>query len=371
MTLRQSFLLLSGLLLVGADLQAQTSVPNPFARRTPAEMRVFMSTRWMFGVDVRFDNIGTVEFQEGQTSSATGERIQFSDGFIEVDPVGSEVTSNFRFAYDNATVGQDGYVDSFSLTRYAAESRGEFIEDEADVGAGVEVGFQYLTTTFFNERVRFGVIGGLGINKIDTSQNSAVESDFFRQVATVTLENSQITPEDGGFYVGGPDGPVIDLSNGLVFDPGAIEQVQQELPGQGVVAVPGLVEGLFEVDGLSTGLRLGATAEARLFNNVLLEVGGGISAVYLYSDLTISQTLTNTILADDIQIQANQTDTEWFIGPYAEARLSYQFNRATRFFIGAQYMSAEESLRQDIGGVESRVVLNQPFWAEIGINIRF
>ena len=368
----QKFTLLAvGLSLLGNDLLAQTAIENPFVRRTPAEMRVFMSTRWMFGVDVRFDNVGTVAFEEGIASTVTAERIQFSDGFIEVDPMGSDVTSNFSFNYDNAQVGPDGFVDSFYLTRYAAESRGEFLEEEADIGSGIEVGFQYLTTTFLNERVRFGVIGGLGINKIDTSQNSTVESDFFRQVASVTLENSQITPVDGGFYVGGVDGPAIDLSNGLVFDPGSLEQVQQELPGQGVVPVPGLVEGLFEVDGLSTGLRLGGTAEFRLFNNLLLEAGGGISAVYLYSDLNISQTLTNTILADDIRVQGDTTDTEWFIGPYVEARLSYQFNRSTRFYIGAQYLSSEESLTQEINGVESRVILNQPFFAEFGINIRF
>jgi hypothetical protein len=373
-----ALLALAGLIPATTGLHAQTAqtrtrsdLPREFQGSSPGQFRGFVSTRAMFNVGVRFDNIGTVDFQEGEIASPTGVAFNFDDGYIVVDPVGSEVTSNFSFEYDNSTVNDDGYVDSFTLSRYSSEASGQFLDEEVDGGYGVEIGAQLLSGAMFNNRVRFGLIGGLGLNSIKSNFETTTQGVLYRQFALVNLEDSRLTPQDSGSYVGTNDGPVVDLNTGLVFDPNAKEQVSQELPDGTIVPVNGEVNGIFDVNGISTSLRLGANTTIRVWRGLTLEAGAGYGAMYVNSDLDIDQRLTNTILNRDITNSGTVTTTDWFHGPYAEANLIYEFNRMTRFFVGAQWTLLDSELRQEIAGVESAIILENPFYAQFGINIRW
>ncbi len=370
-----SFLALSLLLGSAPFLTAQTggraSLPKEFQGAPPSQWRGFVSTRAMFNIGVRFDNIGTVDFQEGEITSPTGQIFNFDDGYISVDPIGSEVTSNFGFEYDNSTTNADGFVDSFTLSRYSSEAAGEFLDEEVDGSYGVEIGGQYLTGAFFNDRMRLALVGGLGINNISSNYTTTTKGDLFRQFAVVNLDNSRISPVEGGTYTGTVDGPVIDLNNGLVFDPDAKELVTQELPDGTIVPVEGNVDGNFDVSGLSTSLRLGGNINYRIWRGLTLDIGGGYTAFYVYSQFDIDQRLTNTILNRDITNSDSVTNTDWFHGPYAEANLIYEFNRVTRFFVGAQWVSMNSQLSQEVAGVESVILLENPFYAQFGINIRW
>ena len=331
-------------------------------------LRFFMSSRYMTGVDIRFGNLGEMDFQvvEDRGDSVL---YQFDDGFIGVDPVGSSVSSDFGFEFDKATTDASGYVNSFTLTGYSSESTGQSAEVDLESNMGVEMGMQYFVVNRRN--FRLGVVGSFGINDINADSNQLVQGDLYRQMATVLLENSQIVPVPGAAYSrSGGSGPVVNLNNGFAYDPNSRERVTQNVVGEGEIGVPSEVQGTYNLDGISTGLRAGLVTEFNL-GRFWVQAGAGYSAVYTYSEFSSRQRLVNSNLGLQLDQENSIDGSEWFFGPYGEIRAGFRISPSSRIYIGAMYIQMEETFGQRVGGVTNQLALENPLLIEFGVNIDF
>lgn len=335
---------------------------------TGKNLRFFMSSRWMNGVDIEFADLGQVN---PQIIDDRGDLISygFNDGFLTIDPAGSEVTSDFGFNYDNANTNANGYVDSFTLTGYSSDSAGAFVEPDPETRLGVEMGMQYFIINRRN--FKLGVVGSVGINDLNADTTQTVQGELYQQMATVLIENSQIVPVPGEAYTSsGGSGPVVNIDNGLNFDPGSRQRVTQEVAGLGEVGVPSQVQGRYNLDGITTGLRAGLVSEFTL-GRFWVQAGAGYSAVYTYSDFSVNQSITNSNLFSPVSMEADIQDSEWFYGPYGEIRAGFRINPNSRIYIGAMYINMNETFSQSVGGVGNRIGLDNPILFEIGVNIDF
>ncbi len=331
-------------------------------------LRFFMAARYLTGVDVRFGNLGEMDFEVVQDR---GDSVlyQFDDGFIGVDPIGSSVSSDFGFEFDKATTDINGYVNSFTLTGYSSESAGQSADLDLKSNTGMEMGLQYFAID--NRNFRLGVVGSFGINDINADTSRQVQGDLYRQMATVLLENSQILPVPGEAYSrSGGSGPVVNLNNGFAFDPNSRERVTQDVAGQGEIGVPSEVQGTYNLDGISTGLRAGLVSEFH-FGRFWFQAGAGYSAVYTYSEFSSRQRLVNSNLGLQLDQQNSIDSSEWFFGPYGEIQAGFRISPSSRVYIGAMFIQMEETFGQQVGGVTNQLALENPVLIEFGVNIDF
>lgn len=378
MIYRNSIYLLLFVFLASSLVHAQTNRQRRTAERiasqliydqnTGKNLRFFMSSRWMNGVDIEFANLGQVN---PQIVDDRGDSFgyQFDDGFITIDPTGSEVTSDFGFNYDNSTTNPDGFVDSFSLTGYSSDSAGASTELDPESRLGIEMGLQYFVINRRN--FKLGVVGSFGINDLNADTTQTVEGELYQQMATVLIENSQIVPVPGEAYTrSGGSGPVINVNNGILFDPDTRQRVTQEVAGLGEVGVPSQVQGRYNLDGITTGLRAGLVTEFTL-GRFWVQAGAGYSAVYTYSDFSVNQSIANANFFSTVDMEADIQDSEWFYGPYGEIRAGFRINPSSRIYFGAMYINMDETFSQSAGGVGNRIGLENPILFEIGVNIDF
>lgn len=331
-------------------------------------LRFFMTTRWTTGIDFNVSNMGQIDFSSSTEVGANSISYQFDDGFISIDPLGSDVTSNFAFQYDNATVNNDGFVDSFTLTRYASESTGVAEDFGGGFDFGVEMGLQYFLINRRN--FKLGLVGSVGINELNVDSSRSVTGDLYQQMATVLVNNALITPIPGEAFTSGDRGPVIDLNNDLTFDPNGRQRVQQNVAGEGLQGVPSVVNGSYTINGVATGLRFGGITEWNS-GRFWLQAGAGISSIYSYSRFNVRQSLQNAQLFRAVDMQGFSEQSNWAIGPYAELRGGFRINRHARVFIGGIYMNLDETFIQTVGGVSSAIRMDSPLVIEFGVNIDF
>lgn len=331
-------------------------------------LRFFMTTRWTSGIDYQISNMGQVNFQAFDDRGPNSLTFRFDDGFITIDPVGSDLSSSFGFQYDNATVNADGFVDSFTLTRYASESTGLSEDFGQSMDFGVEMGLQYFLINRRN--FKLGVVGSVGVNEVNVDSSQTVQGDLYRQMATVLMPNSLITPIPGEAFTSRDRGPVIDLPNQLIFDPDSRQRVQQNIPGEGVRGVPSIVNGSYSINGVTTGFRLGGITEWNT-GRFWLQAGAGLASVYTYSNFRVRQAISNPQLFQTVDMLGSSQQSNWGYGPYAEIRGGFRINRHARIFIGGIFMNVDETFSQTVDGVTSSIRMESPVVFEFGVNIDF
>jgi len=332
------------------------------------KLRFYMTSQFMSGVDFEFGNLGAVDFDTETVQGTDGIIHRFDDGFIQVDPAGSEVTSTFGFDFDNTTIDNEGFVETATLTRFSSESTGASESFSDSNNFGVEMGMQYFAYEKPNFRV--GLAGAFGVNDIEATSSGSVEGNLFKQTATLLLQNAQIAAIPDQNFTGGNAGPAIDLNNDLIFDPGSREPVRQNVAGEGVVNVPSQVNGSYRLEGITTGLRVGAITEFN-YKKLWFQAGVGYSSIYTYSEFSVRQTLENPQLSRNIEMSGANEENRWFHGPYAEVRGGFQISPNTRIFIGGIFINLSNTFDQNVDGVTSQIKLDNPMIIEIGFNFDF
>lgn len=368
--LRLLLLLACASLGAAGSLHAQGFNTRAFYNYNSTPLRYFFDLTWTSGLEVKFSNLGTQDFVQNLEEDPTLPTYLFDDGYINVNPPGSTLTSDFGFEYENAQTGPSGYVESFNLTRFGAESRGATATATPEVPMGIGTGIQWLGFKW-GERARFGFAGGFSLQNLKSEHTGTFEADFFQQTAVVRLTGSQISPQTTGRYVGSSSGPAIDLVNGFDFDPSVREPVTQVVPGQGTVDLPAEVTGTYKTQGIAMPLRAGVLAESYLTSYLWVQFGGGYSATMVFNEFSMNQVISNSTLSRPVEVTGKTEDTEWFMAPYVEFRAALMINQRARLYFGAVYRLLEDSFDQNVFGVVSSVEFNNPLTIEFGINLNW
>ncbi len=295
--------------------------------------QIFFGTKTLLGVDVTFSNLGSMPYVEGVDSSFT---YVFNDGYIDVPNADADFTTRFQFDYSNATENADGYVDSFSLTRYRSGGIGESYTKNMDYSTGWELGSHYDMWKLSN-RVTMGFTVAGGFTPLQASYHSTeIKGELYRQTVNVPLSGPPVDYIENGFYVGGGfSGPYVLLDD-LNFDQSIEERVSQILADQSIVLVDALIDGNYQLLGGIGSVRTGTYLDIYLTERLILHLGVGVIASYLSYDFTVDQSLLTTTLTSSYRMVSNVNEGQWLVGGYAELNLIYKFNPKTSIYAGAQ-----------------------------------
>lgn len=329
--------------------------------------QIFVGSKVLVGIDVKFSNLGSMPYIQGEDSNYT---FEFNDGYINIPNVDGDFTSDFGFLYSNATEGPDDNVESFTLTRYRSSSLGESYESSFDFSVGWELGSRYDMWKLSN-RVTMGFTVAGGFTPLRENYSATVNGELYRQTVTVPLSGPQISYNDTGSYTGGRyGGPFIRLED-LDFDANFEELVTQILPGGEVIQIDSQVEGIYEVLGGLATVRTGTYFDIYLTERLLVHFGVGISASYLSFDFTVDQSLVSTTLGDLYRIRSNVNEGQWLLGAYAELNLVYRLNQRTAIYAGAQTHLMTEFESREVDDTVLEVTMGMPTQFQTGFEFDF
>jgi hypothetical protein len=330
--------------------------------------QVFVGVKVLVGVDVKFSNLGSIPYIQGEDSAYTYE---FNDGYINIQNPDGEFTSEFGFLYKNSTEGSDGNVDSFTLTRYRSSSIGESFESSFDYSTGWELGSRYDMWKLSNRlTMGFTVAGGFTPLRKKYA-NSEIIGELYKQTVTVPLSGPGITYVESGSYTGSRYGGPYILLDDLHFDTDYEELVTQILPDGSTVIVDALIDGKYELLGGLGTFRTGAYFDIYLTERLMLHFGVGLSISYLSFDFSVDQSLSSTTLSEPYRIQSNTSRGEWLPGVYAELNLVYRLNQRTSVYAGAQSHFIAESDPIVLDDVLMEVTMGSPTQLQAGFEFDF
>lgn len=328
----------------------------------------------MSGLDVSFSELGNVTGLQDVVDEGTGlTSYNFINGNVIESSTESSLTSNYAFVYDPfyTTAGEDGYVDSATLFRFQSRSTGTNANE--DLGSvGWEIGFDYDGGRF--GKIKWGISGGLAINAFDAKHTASFESDLYRETADIDLSGTEITYVEGDTYVGGDEGPVIDIDTDYTPNPDGYEPVQQEIFQNGqivVVDVPAMIDGSYEIDGILGSFHIGPIVEVPLGRKLKIQAGGGLSATYFSSTFTSDQTITNAGVVGGYNELLIGDAEGWLIGQYGELNVIYQFNERMNVYFGIQFQQSDNYQHLLESGVSAEVSTESWFLMHGGMNVQY
>lgn len=362
------------LIQASACLYAQNNYNIPGyrdGRLLNSHSRVIFQARTIFGLEAKFKNLGEITYPSDLDADGDGEIVEFvfNDGYINLSEDESTFSSDFAFDMENANVGSDGIVESFTLNRYRTSPSNEvFSESPSTTAAGWEVAYQYEWGTR-QDRLRYGFIAGFAVNDLNFTTNQVVNGSFYVQTAQVNLNGPEITYVDGDVYRGASDGPSIDLASDVNFNSETEELVVQDIWGQGAVVVPSEVASWVDHDGILANLRMGPLLSYQIINRLHLQASAGLNFSYYNSNVSVRETLFDLIGASDYTVFKNHDSVDWLVGYYLEAAAYYYLNDRTAAYGSVQMFSMNSPSSDSVEGVDYEVNLKSSFVFSLGVKL--
>ncbi len=326
--------------------------------------RYWVSGRIMTGIDIVFDNVGTLP-------ADTSEGIEFfyNNGFVDIPETGDAFTSDFQFDFENANVDDQGFVTSFTMERFNSVSQGTQIDASIGRLGGWEGGYS-IPIWRITPRITLRAEGGMSIVGIDTDGAQTIEATFFRQTAEVDVPDGVIEAQDSGtFTSGGEDGPVIDLQNGGIVE-GPKQQVTQFVDGE-LITVPAEIDLTFDVNGITAYMTAGAHLEWYITRNILLDLRSGFSGTFFSTDLLVGQTIRNATLGQPIFLPERQDVQEWLPGYYVDFGVTYTLNRQVSAFASYRISKSKDVGRVFFNNFSSKVSASTTKSVRAGMNFTY
>ncbi len=333
----------------------------------------FVGATMITGISSRFSNLGEMpyiqySYDDGETSNFTYE---FNDGYINFPSEDSDYTTDFGFLFQNAVEGDDGYVESFRLSRYRSQNRGEYRDVSFDNVIGWEMGGRFDRWRLSN-RTTLGFVAAAGFIPLSETIETSVYGDLYVQEVDVTLQGPGLEYQETGSYTGSAyGGPKLSLTD-LGFDESIESLVSQELADGSILIADAEIEGIYRLAGGVGMFRTGTYLDIYLTDNLLLHAGLGFSLSYLSYDFTVDQSLVSSTLSTDYQLTDNINDGQWIWGAYGELNLVYKLNAKTSLYVGAQkHFTLTDVESRDVDGVSFQVEFSSPTIFQTGFEFNF
>ncbi len=370
--IRTAFLL--SLISTTAQGQGSSNLPSSFdTRYVNSHTTLRFQSRFVFGIDATFTNLGELGYPEDTDDDEDGEFIDFlfSDGYIDLASEDTSYTSAFQFQMDNASVDQDGFVDSFNLNRYRSTASDDVFTVDDDISIGWEFAYQHEWGTR-HDRLRYGLLAGLAINRFNFGLNETVNGDMYMQTATVTLDGPRISYVESGVYTGSTDGPSINVDEDMSFDTDTESPVVQDVWQVGEVIVPSTVNAFADLDVVLTNFRLGPTIDYRITDRFHVMGSAGLNLTFMHQDITVAQNMDYLLNIGATGSYERNSTTDWLGGYYVEGGFYYYINESTAAYGSISTFKANNPDTQaGEEGVRYNVNLKDNIVFSLGVKLSF
>ncbi len=332
--------------------------------------RLIVQAKALFGIEASFSNLGEIGYPTDESDDGDLLEYYFNDGYINLLDDSSTLTSDFQFEMDNAQVNLSGLVESFTLSRYRSTATDEIFNESPDSKLGWEIAYQYEWGSR-KSKLRWGIVTGVALNDMDFNTTQTINGEMYIQTAQITFTNPSISYVSGETYYGSADGPMISLQDNLVMDLSQESLVYQDVWQGDPVLIASDVTSRVNMDGILANLRIGPTVNYAMNDRLHLQGGIGVSYTYFSYNVSVWESLNNTLLNSSYTEYDDQTQGQWLPGYYIESALYYSINERTSLFSSLQIQGLDNPGTGSVEDVQYDVDLNGTYSISVGLNMAF
>ena len=350
-------------LLAGLGAGAQTndapgSQAVEFDQAPPPKLnKIGLSYRMGMNITADFKKLGGLQLSDPGPATGSTYNRNYDNGYNRVDISGNAGGTTWYWGYDNPISVQGNTLTLQSESTPATATSGKY-EDYPQ--SGVELTYSRELTR--GKRWRFGLESGLGYTAISIKDEQTLNYFVNRTSDTFAL-GSVIPPLPP--YAGTFEGPGPLISSSLTPENRSVSLLSDAATIQGTRR--------FESD-LFT-LRLGPYFEIPLSRKFAVTLNGGLTLGFADSKFSFNETvfisdpLYNINLASGSR-SGSDRETDFLVGGYAGANLSYAISDRVGVFAGAMFQAAGESVSK-AQGKESILDLGKSVIISIGATYSF
>lgn len=310
--------------------------------------RVWISARFAFNISAQVHNLSAPPLSTPPT---------YDDGYVRPDISGSADGKTWYWGYQEAS-----QVAGDSLNLHIATGS-PFTGVTEDLSGDIQAGFELVygrALGFFNlsakRQAAWGVLGGFGSTDINIDGQTSLSGTASRR--------------EDHFSLGGIVPPVAPYS-GTYTGPGPL--IGLTPTGSSTQDVSLTTSQYARIDAMALAFKLGPFVELPLGRRFSVNISAGVAVADVLTTFEFSE--TTTLAASDFGgpppvRQGRVDDSEWLIGYFANATLSYSLNYTVTVFAGVQYESLGDTTVA-VGGKEATLKLGQVMEAQLGIRASF
>jgi len=354
------FVLAAGL-LAALGTRAQTNdAPGgaEYEQAPPSRLnKIGLSYRMGMNITVDFQDLGGLQLSDPGPATGSAYNRNYDNGYNRVDSSGNAGGLTWYWGYQNDLSHQGSTFTLQSESTPATATSGKY-EDYPQSGVELTYGRELRR----GKRWRLGAEGGFGCNAISIKDEQTVKY-FVNRTSDSFALGSVIPPLAP--YMGTFEGPGPLISSSLTPDNRSVA----------VLSEAATIIGTRKVESDLFTLRLGPYLEVPLGRKFAATLNGGLILAVADTKFSFSE----TVLISDPLYSINLTsarrsgsdwETDFLVGGYAGANLSYAVSDRVGVFAGAMFQSAGQSLNA-AKGKKSVLDLGKSVIVSIGATYSF
>jgi hypothetical protein len=364
MTMRTTRLVSRTLTLMVAAAPILLESPAPAQISGPVDVdlnRFSVNGRLGFNIKANFSGTGQ-PLNPGTlnpgSATGSGENRTYADGYVRVDSSGNAGGLTWNWGYSAAVVPVSGsaslVLHSVAATPNTSMTRGA--TDDPQYGFDLNFGRVLIQAEHFN----VGLEGAFGFSDTSIRDRGTLTGQAVRTTDTYPLGGiiPLSTAYSGTFNGPGPliqDNPVT----------GGASTRQMDLVTDYTAVNQHLEASLY-------GFRLGPFVEVPIARRLTATVSGGLAFTYVESDFKYTEevTITGVTPAFTFSRGGGGSTSEWLVGPYAAATLSYAVSEQVSVSAGVQYQNLGTT-SHEVAGKKAELDLRDAIFVTLGVGVKF
>ncbi len=358
--------LFATMILAWPPAQAQTPPPEPAAETpepalepaaAPRLNKVGLSYRMGLNMVVDFRKLGGLQLSDPGPATGSAYNRTYDNGYNRVDIAGNQGGMTWNWGYQSAGSATPAAITLQSDSTPATATSGTYQDGPQ---SGVEL--SYSRELRRGKRWRAGLETGLGYTAVSIEDDQTLTYHATRISDSFAL-NGVIAPLPP--YAGTFEGPGPLLSS--VLTPS-----QRSVTGLSSAAI---IRGERRVDSDVFTFRLGPYLEVPLNQKFAITLSGGLTLAVANTKFSFRETVSISDPAYGIQLTSParsgaEWSTDFLVGGYAGANLSYAISEKVGVFAGAMFQAAGESINH-AKGKDSILDLGKSVIVSIGATYSF
>lgn len=348
------------LMLAAVPVYAGTEAAAPSAKAgdirlepTPSRWRFGVSYAPIFGLETRFDGLGTFNGAFTPQPIAPGTNYDYDDGFVHVDSSGNLGGQTWNWGYENASQFDGGRSIAMSNTSSNADAHAT---EDGDVAHGIDL-FTYLDMGkvgipgLADRGATWGFRAGLHYARVGMDNSRTLNSSTTIVRDTFTSA-SGVVP--GAPYTGSFSGPGPLLN---------------ETPSRDFLTGSAVVSGNRDLDVHLAILSLGAYLEIPVTRDFHVMLEGGLSAAYASGDYDFKSSTTIAGLGT-AESSGSASDNKILPGLYLGLSGTYQLDPHWSLQLSGRYQYMDDFSLKD-NGSEAKLSFDSAFIVSFGVLYAF
>lgn len=341
------------------ELAETPSAPPSSVNLEPAapefKNRIGLSYRMGLNIAVDFKKLGGLGLSNPGPATGGAVNRNYDNGYNRVDSSGNANNQTWYWGYSSPQSVQGG---NLVLQSYSTLPNASSKNQQGDPQHGFEINYQ--RELYRKPHWRFGAEAAFGYSLITVDDNSTVHNRVYRTNDTFAL--SGVIP---------PNSPY----NGTFEGPGPVISSEPSSRSTDVLTGAATITGNRQLDGQLFLVRLGPYLEVPLSERFSVFINGGLTlgAGYIrfsynenveISDPTYGVTLTSG------HRSGSGSETDFIIGGYGGAGISYALTEQVGLFASAIYQAAGH-VSNSQHGKESVLDLGKSILVSVGVSYSF